>query len=324
MWDIPLTNGVASGFFWNRKNNSWENEYTQMLVIDGRKILLVPKRIVSFSMEYTPQQYTQHFVLNYLQNEQLRLNGPLVQRRKDKRRTKYVTKKSVRMEEEKNHPIDKRWLVEFTEKHPEVFADFRTKTKSKTNPVSNSQISNERLLDICAYLRDYLTSIKPGNNDATLYHRTIVGILELLFYPYLCNPIVEHKIHDGRKRIDILFDNCAETGFFFRLCNTHMIPSRFIMVECKNYSRDIENPELDQIGGRFSPNRGQVGIITCRTAENMQLLIERCGDTYKDSRGLIIPLVDSDFYKLLEYKASGNEQEIDDFLQNRFRDIAVG
>lgn len=150
----------------------------------------------------------------------------------------------------------------------------------------------------------------------------MVGILELLFYPYLCNPVVEHEIHDGRKRIDILFDNCAESGFFFRLCNTHDIPSRFIMIECKNYSRDIANPELDQIAGRFSPNRGKMGIITCRSAENIELLMERCSDTYRDSRGLVIPFVDEDICELLKYKSEGNDSAIEAFMQNRFHKIA--
>ena len=161
-----------------------------------------------------------------------------------------------------------------------------------------------------------------GSENATDYHRTIVGVLEILFYPFLCNPVIEHEIHEGGKRIDILFDNCAESGFFFRLCNTHSIPSRFIIVECKNYARDIVNPEIDQIGGRFSPNRGQMGIIACRSVDNMQLLINRCSDTYKDSRGLIIPMIDEDFYELLQYKAQGNEQAIDDFVQKRFHMIA--
>ena len=42
------------------------------------------------------------------------------------------------------------------------------------------------------------------------------------------------------------------------------------MVECKNYSRDLKNPELEQLSGRFSPRRGQVGIAACRTIEDVR------------------------------------------------------
>ncbi len=322
LWGIKLTPGVPSGFYWERATAAWENNYTEMLIADGRKILLVPKRIVSFSTEYTPQKYMQHFVLNFLQNEQLRLNGPLVQRRRNKQGTPYVTKKSIREHQKLGDSIDKKWLADFTERHPEVFGDFRKQTRLKISAVSTTEISTEPINEICIFLINRLKKMPMGPDYATAYHRTIVGILELLFYPYLCNLVIEQEIHEGRKRIDIVFDNCAESGFFFRLCNTHSIPSCFIMVECKNYTRDVANPEIDQIGGRFSPNRGQMGIIACRSVDNMQTLINRCSDTYKDFRGLIIPLVDEDFYKLLQYKAVENEQAIDAFLQGRFHAIA--
>ena len=60
--------------------------------------LLVPKAIVSYSKKYTPEYYLQHFVLNFLQNEHLRLNSSLVQtkRLKDGTEKKFVTKKSIR------------------------------------------------------------------------------------------------------------------------------------------------------------------------------------------------------------------------------------
>ncbi|MGB4658954.1 MAG: hypothetical protein WBI07_07235 [Mobilitalea sp.] len=323
LWNIPTTAGVPSGYYWERQTNTWENQYMNMLVMNGRKILLVPKRIVSFSKEYTPQKYMQHFVLNYLQNEQLRLNGHLVQRRKDKAGTKFVTKKSVREKEEKEQTIDKNWLAQFTEKHPEIFREFRQKAKSKIRPISNIDITFEDISSLCAFLERRLNEIPSGGEAATEYHRTVVGIMELLFYPHICSPTIEKEIHDGRKRIDIVFDNCAESGFFFRLCNRHDVPSRFIIVECKNYSRDVENPELDQIGGRFSPNRGKMGIITCRAIDNMNTFILRCSDTYRDSRGLIIPLVDEDFIRLLHFRAEENEAAIDEYIQRRFHDIAL-
>lgn len=53
VWGISLTANVPSGFYWDCSSNGWENNYTEMLIADGRKILLVPKRLISFSTEYT-------------------------------------------------------------------------------------------------------------------------------------------------------------------------------------------------------------------------------------------------------------------------------
>ena len=65
-----------------------------------------------------------------------------------------------------------------------------------------------------------------------------------------------------------------------------------------------------------------MGIISSRSVDDMAKLIDRCSDTYKDSRGLILPLVDEDYYVLLQYKADKNDQAIDDYIQRRFHIIA--
>lgn len=130
---IPLIQSVPSGMFWDPEKKVWDNVYTERLVIDERPILLVPKRIVSFTYKYTPGEYRQHFVLNYLQNENLKLQTALVQKRKSG--DEYVTKKSIT---EKEPIIDKEYLARFTEQHPEVFADFKCRT------AKNSHILKER------------------------------------------------------------------------------------------------------------------------------------------------------------------------------------
>ena len=131
LWGIPLTPNVSSGHFWNRQDKIWDNVYTEMLVMGSKKVLLVPKRVVSFSTEYTPQNYMQHFVLNFLQNEHLHLNSELVQYRKNKKQTRFVTKKSIKEKIQKTSVITKDWLANFTLSHPEVFKDFKIKTKGK-------------------------------------------------------------------------------------------------------------------------------------------------------------------------------------------------
>jgi hypothetical protein len=53
------------------------------------------------------------------------------------------------------------------------------------------------------------TSIEPG----------MYGVLTFMFYPDLINPVKEHEINQGRKRVDIKFTNADEAGFFRRMAD---------------------------------------------------------------------------------------------------------
>jgi len=322
LWKIPLQKNVPAGYVWLKDKRIWFNYMTDMLIINGKKHLLVPKGIVSYSATYVPQRYYQHFVLNFLQSEHLRLNTLLVQTRKykDGSSKRFVTKKDIR---EKDSPYSKDFLTDFTNRHPDVFKDFKTKSKVGLKSLRNSEIDEESLPNICDYLINQFTVIKSGNEDATKYHHLVTGVLELIFYPDLICPEIEQEIHQGRKRIDITFDNAAISGFFNRIHQTNKIPSQYIFVECKNYSRDLNNPELDQIGGRFSPNRGKLGIIVCRKIDDFDLFLERCADTYKDDRGVIIPLVDEDLIQLLGNIKQRIDNPAEELLSDRLRKIIL-
>ena len=176
---------------------------------------------------------------------------------------------------------------------------------------------------MCQSLIADLQGLQAGTDNATQFHRLVTGILEIIFYPNLIYPTLEQGIHDGRKRIDLTFDNAACDGIFYRLSQNMGLPCQYIMVECKNYSSDIRNPELDQLSGRFSPNRGQVGFIVCRTIDNFDLFLNRCRDTYRDNRGLIIPLIDDDLIGLLSNHNEWNSDYSERFFSDRIRSIAV-
>lgn len=320
LWDINMQENVLSGYYWDSASCSWQQEYRKILVIEGEEKILVPKRLVSFSQEYTSQKYKQHFVLNFMQNEHLRLQTHLVKERvKDK--TKYVTKKSIEEEIKKEEEIDKDWLADFTKKHYEIFKNFKSNTINNIKVIKNEELTNQDVNGIIEYLETTLINIDTGPDKASEYHNIIMGILELIFYPYLCNPVKEYEINEGRKRIDIKYTNCAEKGIFFRIPNQFQIPCPYIFVECKNYSRDVKNPELDQMIGRFSVNRGKVGIITCRNIENIDLFLARCKDTYRDQQGLIIPLVDEDIIKMMNALKSGKDMIWQEVIEKRINYI---
>jgi len=317
LWKIPLTEGVPTGFYWNRIERRWENSYTSILIIENKPILLVPKARVSFIDEYTPTKYYRHFVLNFLKHEHLRMNSVLVQRRKNG--DKFVTKKDL----EKESPYTKEFLKEFTKKHPEVFQEFKNKTKNILNPIKNEFLQEINIDELIDYLIGELQNIPSGEENASKYHKLIVGILEFLFYPDLINPQKEREIHDGKKRIDITFDNAAKTGFYNKLHEIHKIYCPYIFIECKNYSNDPNNPELDQLSGRFSKSRGWFGFLLCRNINDMDLFMKRCKNTYIDGRGTIIPIVDKDLVLILNEIKSRNYNQLQSILETRLRDVVL-
>lgn len=69
-------------------------------------------------------------------------------------------------------------------------------------------------------------------------------------------------------------------------------------MECKYYSGDPANPELDQLTGRFSNERGRLGLLVCRKIENRDLFAKRWRDTPQDGNGYIIALNDDDLRTL--------------------------
>ena len=142
----------------------------------------------------------------------------------------------------------------------------------------------------------------------------MVGVVEFLFFPHLLNPRKEREIHDGRKRIDILMENGARDGIFHRLHAVRRLPCAYVAIECKNYTTEVANPELDQLAGRFSVNRGKLGFLCCRQFENRQLFIHRCRDTFQDERGLILAFDDATILRLLEVIEKGTRIDIEQNL----------
>lgn len=166
-----------------------------------------------------------------------------------------------------------------------------------------------------------LKAIKPGDAAATDYHRLMIGIVEFLFYPSLVHPKREKEIHDGRKRIDIVMENGATSGPFFTLPNAQRIPCLFVPFECKNYGREVGNPELDQLAGRFSLNRGKAGFLCCRNFADRATFIQRCRDTIKDDRGLIIPLDDSTVLRLLGLIEKGERDDVNKAISDLIAEV---
>lgn len=318
-YNIP-TKKIPSGRFWNPVTGRWNERYANLPVYAGRRILLVPKAIVRYSLAFNHQKYYNHFVLNYLQEEHLNAGSALVMLLKNG--DKKVYKKDLKEKEE--YKLTKKFLYEFSSEHPEVLKNYVKSLPTTIQPISNQEIEkkqNDPKDSTTGNLLETLTQIKPGTENADDYHNHMVGVLEYIFYPNLIIPQKEVRIHEGRKRIDITYQNAAKTGFFEYLVNH--VPCPFILCECKNYIEDPKNPELDQIAGRFSPRRGQFGILLCRKVDNKDLMRKRCRDIADDGRGYVLVLDDEDIARLLKYKNENNEEAINNFLIEKYKELVM-
>jgi hypothetical protein len=276
-------------------HQDWEAEYASLPVWRFQKILLVPKASVRFRMCLDSQEYYNHFVLDFLQAEHLRAGTSLVQTFKRSRK-KYVTKESLK----ERHPFSKEELYRFTKAHPEVLELYKKLEREEREVSGQALDEGFDVATFCETLSASLASIPAGPGRASDFHNLMIGAIEFIFYPHLIYPVKEREINEGRKRIDITYTNAARDGFFFRLHTAQQVASNVIMVECKNYSADIANPELDQLLGRFAINRGKLGLLVARTCDKRGLLIERCRDAALAGQGFIIPLFDEDIFRMLD------------------------
>jgi len=295
-YGIPME-AQYGGSVWNPDSLEWEDLYDIPLprTEDGT-LLLIPKSIVRHSPILDNDKYFNGYVAPYLEDEEIGAKSQLVQLLRDG--TARVTKKQLR----DKYGTSKESVVDQTlrldrkplNRYREVAGTI------SSPPLVNEDIANTVGVPQVDFLEAYgkIAAVRPGRDGATHYHRAVFDLLSAIFYPSLVNFKKEDQIHDGRKRIDITSDNVATVGFFDWLNRGYHCP--IIPIECKNYDHDPANPELDQISGRFSDQRGATGLIVCRAFKDKPLFLERCRDTSRDRRGYILALDDEDLKALAE------------------------
>jgi len=307
--NVPMPHRVPSGFLWDQERRIWREEYVFLPRYAGKNVLLVPKHFVRRKMCLNSQDYLNKHILEFLQAEHLDARSALVDFLKN------GTMKCYKKTLKEAYPCTKEWMATFTEQHPEVlrrYKEVRTRLASIQRRAEANWLNGDISEPILAQaLIEALMSIPPGAATATAFHNLVNGIVEFLFWPSLLDPKKEAEIHEGRKRIDVLYSNAGQSAFFQRCLMAPKLGAIKLPIECKNYTQDPANPEVDQIAGRFSSNRGWLGFMVYRSTSDYNLLASRCRDTAMDGRGFILPLGDRELISMLEEVVNERRQSID-------------
>lgn len=172
-------------------------------------------------------------------------------------------------------------------------------------------------------LQTRLANIRTGAKTASTYHKLIFETLSNVFEPSLIQGKMEEKVDEGRKRIDIVYRNMSTHGFFYELNALHQIFCPYVFVECKNYSRDIENPEFDQLIGRFHDKQGRFGILACREIADKHHALRTCKYIMDAGPNRVMVLEDCDVLELSDLKNHKGNDAVDGFMARKLRDIIM-
>lgn len=317
LWNIP-TSPVEAGVAWDAEIHAWRNSYAELPTFAGKGLLLVPKMAVRRRLEANSDDYLNSAVIPFLKAEELNAGSGLVKMIKG---GKKVLKKDIEAKYFNDPNVHiKDALHDFTQKHPEVLAEYKRTRIEKLRPLSDYELeeAQESVRDLSIRSSaDQLKAIGPGTADAPKYHDTVIGLLTTIFGGSLSNPKKEQPLNSGRKKVDITYNNAATKGFFFNLHTKHQIKCPYVFVECKNYSTDPKNPEFDQLIGRFNVTRGKFGIMVCRTIDDEELVLKRCKDAMHGDQGYIICLTDEDLINLSVAAAKQDYEGLHSYMQRK-------
>jgi hypothetical protein len=116
---------VPSGRIWDSNIGVWREKYTMLPVVNGMKVILVPRNFVRRNLAINSQDYLNKHVLEYLQAEHLQAGTSLVEVLKNGVRR--VTKKTLR----ERYPCTKDWMAQFTKEHPDVLEEYKEIMKKR-------------------------------------------------------------------------------------------------------------------------------------------------------------------------------------------------
>lgn len=309
---LPLKS-YGSPPMWCSDRRTWISSEVELPYIRKKPVMLVPKAIVRKGLLLDPAQFYNKELTSFLQAEHLRAGSSLVSVVRGQRK---VYKKDVKAK----HPFSKGLIAELVAQHPELL-ELLKKHAAERPELVNTHPDDPSIGKVCVELASRLANIPSGAAHTDAYHEAAMGVITLLFYPSLILPQKEWEINEGRKRVDVVYTNDGKQNFFAQRRDDPRVNANLVIIECKNYSKDIANPELDQLYARFDGDRGRLGLLLCRSIDDRPGVLRRCRDFASRGLGYIIVCDDRDLLKWLDHKGKNEDKLILEDMHRKYRDL---
>lgn len=170
-----------------------------------------------------------------------------------------------------------------------------------------------------------LKQIPPGKSGAADFHGLATLMLRRVFEPQLTNfKFEEREDQAGKRLVEITASNRDDRGFFKWLRDsTTIISSRrpFIFMEARNYEYVDDKEEVSNFAKKLTELDFEFGFMIYRGTNRSQLLKDCRSFAHEDK--YVLPLVESDLVRLFKMFQANADQEIMNFLDDRFQELIL-
>lgn len=286
-YGIPIQQAVPVEHVFDFSTRQWRDEYFDLPVnpIDGRAILLVPRRVVRALPWINFDEYQRLEFAAFLRAKRTAsaLKAGAAAARPSKEELVAVTRREV---ERIDHYVD---LKERDARHAE--------------PI-NLGVGAELRAECDSLMRE-LAALGPGRAPAYEYQELMFRVLNCLFAPDLIEGRKQVRTEDGTEIRDILYTNDSDKPFWDFLRNQH--GALTLVFECKN-TESVDLNDINQLAGYLGDPLGYVGVLVSRRPVSDDRR-RKCIAWYNKGapHRVVLHLSDDDAIRMLQMRAAGND-----------------
>lgn len=308
IWNLPLVAGVPVEHVYDPETLQWVDGHYDLPInpLDGRAILLVPRRIVRTLPWINYDDFLRGEFSAYLRARRDAATGTA--------RTATISAT------EKGRAPSKSAVVTVTRSDialVERYVRAREAAAEQAHPTTDyGDYFDRNVRSQAAVLAERITATPPGREAAADYQRLVLEILNFVFNPDLVDGQPEVRTVDGTERRDIIFTNESDESFWSYVRTEHS--SIFLMFEVKN-TNDIRPDALNQTATYLGDRLGRLGIIVTRVQASdatRRKAISIWNDSGQGRKAIII-LTDDDLRVLLDIRCRDGSSA--KWMQQRYR-----
>lgn len=261
---------------------NWTDSYEEMPVspVDGSPILLVPRRWVRALPWINYDDFSRTEFRAYLaaRREKARVNRVGPQRKPD---VVTVTRGDLGL----------------------VDRYVQARERRACEAVPDLQYIDEDAAQQGETLLERLRTCPAGREDAAVYQRLVLEILNFLFNPDLVDGKLEDATAEGTERRDIVFTNDSDEPFWSYVRSEHS--GLMLMFETKN-TLELDMAAVNQTAAYLGDRLGRLGLIVTRRRET-DAVRRKLFSVWNDSspRKVILVLADEHLKELVALRCAG-------------------